>query len=86
MEQVTIYTTGWCGECRVAKRYLDDLGVAYEEVDIEQWDDPRGRLESLTGNRTVPQIVVGERVLGGYDVFMALVRTGRMEAALHGSA
>ena len=77
-----MYTTSWCGECRLAKRFLDDLDVSFDEIDIEDWADPRGQLEELTGNRTVPQIVVGDRVLGGYDEFMRLVRAGEAEAAL----
>lgn len=82
MLDVTLYTTSWCGECHVAKRHLDELGVAYDEVDIEEWEDPRGRLEQLTGNRSVPQVVVGGSVLGGYAEFMGLVREGRLGAAL----
>ena len=82
MPAITIYTTSWCGECHVTKRYLDDAGAAYEEIDIEEWDDPRGRLEKLTGNRSVPQIVVDGRVLGGYQTFLELVRTGRLAAEI----
>ncbi len=86
MGDITIYTTSWCGECRVAKQYFDQIGADYTEIDIEDWDDPRGHLEELTGGRTVPQIVVGDRVLGDYPRFLELVRTGRMEAELAGGA
>ena len=54
MQSVTIYTTSWCGECHIAKRFFDTNGVVYDEVDIEDWDQPRDDLEQLTGNRTVP--------------------------------
>ena len=82
MQTVTIFTTSWCGECHVAKRLFDDAAIGYDEVDIEDWDDPRGHLEELTGNRTVPQIVIGDKVLGGYDDLLALRRTGEIDRVL----
>jgi mycoredoxin len=83
MAAVTLYTTSWCGECRVAKRYFDDRAVPYREIDIEHWDDPRGRLEEITGGRTVPQIVVGDRVVD-YGAFRRMSRSGEMDALVAG--
>ena len=78
MQSVTIYTTSWCGECHIAKRFFDTNGVVYDEVDIEDWDQPRDDLEQLTGNRTVPQIVIDGRVVGGYDALLKLTRSGEL--------
>ena len=75
---VTIYTTDWCPSCDAAKRVLEREGIAYEEIDIESWDDPRGRLESLTGRRTVPQVVAGGTVIGGFTDLMQAVRSERL--------
>lgn len=82
MPDVTLYTTSWCGECHIAKSYLDERGIRYREIDIEEWDDPRGHLEEITGNRTVPQIVVDGRVLGGFETFLRMKSTGDLERML----
>lgn len=82
MPEITIYTTSWCGECRSAKRFFDERTVLYREIDIEEWDDPRGHLEELTGGRTVPQIVVDGRVLGGFDRFLRLSEDGGLDALI----
>ena len=56
--------------------------VVASEVDIEDWDDPHGHPEGLTGNRTVPQIVLGDRILGGYDTSLKLTRSGEIDEVL----
>jgi glutaredoxin 3 len=61
-----------------AKPLLEGRDIAFDEVDIETWEDPRGRLEELSGGRTVPQIVVGEHVLGGFGDLTEAVRSGRL--------
>jgi mycoredoxin len=61
---VTIYSTTWCGHCRRLKRQLDDIGVSYSEVDIEQSAEMGRRVEAVTGGyRTVPTVEVGDRML-----------------------
>jgi len=74
-----MYTTEWCGYCVRAKALLDARGLDYEEVDLG--DDPafRARLNELTGGWTVPQIVVDDRVIGGYAELRLLDRDGRLE-------
>jgi glutaredoxin 3 len=82
---VQIYTTRWCGFCARAKALLDARSVAYHEVSLD--DDPafRARLMDLTGNWTVPQILVDDQPIGGYTELVRLDRDGRLEAVL-GSA
>jgi glutaredoxin 3 len=74
-----MYTTEWCGYCVRAKALLDARGLEYEEIDLG--DDPafRARLNELTGGWTVPQIVVDDRVVGGYTELRVLDREGRLE-------
>ena len=61
-----MYTTRWCGYCVRAKVLLDGLGLAYEEIHLD--DDPefRATLHDLTGGWTVPQILIDEQPIGGY--------------------
>jgi glutaredoxin 3 len=80
--QIRMYTTRWCGYCVRAKALLDRRGVEYEEVDLG--DDPRfrARLNELTGGWTVPQIVIGDRPIGGYTELRQLERDGRLDELL----
>ena len=77
-----MYTTNWCGYCIRAKALLDARGLAYEEIDLG--DDPtfRARLNALTGGWTVPQIVIDDRVIGGYTELRQLDREGRLDRLL----
>ena len=61
-----MYTTRWCGYCVRAKALLDERGIEYEEISLD--DDPQFRqhLFDLTGGWTVPQILIDEKPIGGY--------------------
>jgi glutaredoxin 3 len=73
---VTLYTTEPCGFCRQAKTLLQARGVDYREVNLAK--DPVGRanLAALTGQMTFPQIVVGERAIGGFRELLEADRDG----------
>ena len=75
---IKIYSTSWCGPCNNAKRLLDERGLSYEEIDIEQNSMSRESLFELTGGRSVPQIVIDEKPIGGYDELLNLDRTGEL--------
>ncbi len=79
MTPIRIYTTRWCGYCVRAKALLDGKGIPYEEISLD--DDPsfRQKLFDLTGGWTVPQIVVGDRPIGGYTELWKLDRIGELE-------
>ena len=66
MPKVTVYTKSSCPYCVRAKRLLDRKGVVYEEVSVEGRDDLRLWLAETTGQKTVPQVFVGDRALGGF--------------------
>jgi glutaredoxin 3 len=82
MSRVQIYTTRWCGYCVRAKTLLDSRGVSYEEVGLD--DDPafRQTVYDLTGNWTVPQILIGGRPIGGYTELWRLDRDGLLDSLL----
>jgi glutaredoxin 3 len=77
-----MYTTRWCGYCVAAKALLDELGLDYDEVQLD--DDPafRTTLHDLTGGRTVPQVLVDGRPIGGYTELRRLDDDGRLDALL----
>ena len=61
MAEVKMYTTTWCPDCRMAKKYLDTKGIAYEEINIETVSGAAEVVMSLNaGKRKVPTFVVGE--------------------------
>ncbi len=79
---VTVYTTEPCGFCMQAKALLESRGVDYREVNLAK--DPAGRadLVALTGQMTFPQIVVGERSIGGFRELVEADRAGQLGALL----
>jgi glutaredoxin 3 len=86
MPTVTLYTKSSCPYCVRAKRLLERKGVAYREVSVEGRDDLRTWLAETTGQKTVPQVFVGDRPLGGFSDVDALDREGRLDRILRGEA
>ena len=83
MAKVLMYSTGVCPFCQMAERLLRAKGVAeIEKVRVDL--DPARRVEMTerTGRRTVPQIYVGDRHVGGYDDLAALDRSGGLDPLL----
>lgn len=72
---IKIYTTAWCPYCKMAKKVLLDKNQEFEEIDIEQRNISRDELETITGGRSVPQIIIDEKRIGGYDNLIGLVNT-----------
>lgn len=57
-QRITMYATTWCGDCRMAKRWLDAHEVAYDYINIEQDDEAAAYVVKVNGGqRTVPTIV-----------------------------
>ena len=77
-----LYTTDPCGFCRQAKTLLEERGVSYREVNLAK--DPVGRTElvALTGQMTFPQLVIGERSIGGFRELLEADRAGRLAELL----
>ncbi|HUI99576.1 MAG TPA: glutaredoxin 3 [Usitatibacter sp.] len=83
MAKVTMYATGVCPYCQMAERLLRSKGVqAIDKIRVDL--DPARREEMMqrTGRRTVPQIYVGDRHVGGYDDLAALDRAGGLDPLL----
>jgi glutaredoxin 3 len=86
MSRVRIYTTRWCGFCARAKALLDAKGVAYEELSLDGDHAFRAKLLELTGQWTVPQILVDDRPIGGYTELVRLERDGGLDRMLGSGA
>jgi glutaredoxin 3 len=79
MPEITIYTTAWCGYCRAAKQLLEREGLRYEEIALD--DDPsfRQRIMDITGDYTVPQLIVDGESIGGFHELAQLVARGELD-------
>jgi len=83
MPKITMYLTGVCPYCHMAERLLKSRGV--DSIDKIRIDlDPAQREEMMmkTGRRTVPQIFIGERHVGGFDDLSALDKAGQLAPLL----
>jgi glutaredoxin 3 len=79
---VKVYTSGFCPYCLFTKRLLNGKGVSYEEIRVDESDNLRGEMERRSGRRSVPQIFIGDRHVGGYDDMTALDRRGELDSLL----
>ena len=77
-----MYTTAWCGYCAAARRLLADKGIEFEEVSVDGAPELRREMEDLSGGRTVPQIFINDKPVGGYDDIAALEGTGELDTLL----
>ena len=80
---VIIYMTNWCPYCRNAKTLLNNKGVSYEELNIDELGMTRDELYDLTGGRTVPQIIINKNSIGGFDDLFALHQSGDLDGLLN---
>ncbi len=77
--RVEVYYTTYCGYCRRAMDLLDEKAVDYERYDVTHAPDQRAWLREVTGRRTVPQIFINGRSVGGCDEIHALNARGDLD-------
>lgn len=82
MSKVTVYTTDPCSFCVRVKALLKSRGVEFDEVNLSK--DPAGRVELArrTGMMSFPQVLVGERVIGGYSEVQKAADNGELDELL----
>lgn len=82
MAKVEIYTTQFCPYCVRAKSLLKQKGVAFEEIDASDPDVRDAMVERAGGRRTVPEIFINGRIIGGYDELKALEDADQLDPLL----
>ena len=81
--EVTMYSTGWCPYCDRARGLLQRKGIAVTEIKVDEDAAQRdAMLKHSGGRRTVPQIFIGDRHVGGFDDLYALDKAGELDALL----
>jgi glutaredoxin 3 len=80
--KVLIYVTSWCPYCARARALLEEKGVAFEEVNLDERPEARMEMITRSGRRTVPQVFIGTRHVGGCDDLYALENAGELDPLL----
>jgi glutaredoxin 3 len=82
---VTLYVSDWCPYCQRARGLLAEKNVEFSEVNID--DDAKLREEMIarSSRRTVPQIFIGDKHVGGCDDLFELDRSGELDRLIQGA-
>jgi glutaredoxin 3 len=80
--RVIVYTTDFCSSCLRAKQLLRNKNVVFEEINIGEDDDLREEMIARSGRRTVPQIFINDRHIGGFDDLYRLNVAGGLDPLL----
>jgi glutaredoxin 3 len=80
--KVTVYSKDYCPYCDRAKALLSRKGVSFEAIELQNHPGEFEKLKARTGLMTVPQIFIGETLIGGYTDMAALDREGKLDQML----
>jgi glutaredoxin 3 len=82
MSQITVYTTEPCSFCTRVKGLLASRGLEFEEVNLAKNPEGRLALARSTGMMSFPQVLVGGKLLGGFNELVAADQSGQLEELL----
>lgn len=83
MAEITMYSSQGCGYCQSAERLLQRKGITnIHKIRVDTEPGVWEAMMAKTGRRTVPQIYIGERHVGGFDDLNALDKSGQLDALL----
>jgi glutaredoxin 3 len=82
MPKIVIYTTTVCPYCVNAKKLLTQKGLKYTEIAIDKDTTKRDEMIKLSGRRTVPQIFINDKPIGGFDDLSKLNSSGQLDDLL----
>ncbi len=80
--KVTVYSKDYCPYCDRAKALLKSKGVAFEAIELQDHPGEFAKLKERTGLMTVPQIFIGDKLIGGYSDMADLDRNGELDKLL----
>ena len=80
--KIKMYMKAWCGYCAAAKNLLKSKAVEFETIDVGADRDQLQQMIDLSGRRTVPQIFVNDKHIGGYDDIAELEANGELDNLL----
>lgn len=81
MINIDMYTTGSCSYCQLAKQFLQDKGLTFNELRIDEDPQLREAMQARqAGLRSVPQIFIGDTHVGGYEELLEFDKAGKLDA------
>ena len=80
--KVVMYGTATCPYCMAARTLFKKKSVAFEDISVAGKPELRARMQELTGGHTVPQILIDDRPLGGFDEVYELDQQGELDKML----
>ena len=80
---IKIYSTSWCPSCVAAKRFLKEKKIEFDEINIEEEGISREQLYEIAGGMSVPQILVNNKSIGGFNELFELNQSGKLEEILN---
>ncbi len=82
---ITVYVTDWCPYCARARNLLTQKSATFREINVDDESKFREEMIARSGRRTVPQIFIGEKHVGGCDDLFALEESGELDRLLQGA-
>lgn len=82
MQKVVIYTTPGCPYCADAKELLNKKGVKFEEIQVDKDPDKLAEMMKLSKKRSVPQIFINNKSIGGFEDLSKLATSGELDTLL----
>ncbi len=86
MKDVVIYTVDYCPYCKKAELLLNEKGIPFKKIDItaneDEYREKLGQYYDIQGRVTVPQIIIGGKRIGGFDVLEKMNNSGTLDELL----
>jgi glutaredoxin 3 len=82
---VTVYVSDWCPYCQRAKSLLKQKNVVFNEINVEEDEASREQMMMRSKRRTVPQIFIGDKHIGGCEELYELERSGELDRLIQGA-
>lgn len=84
MQDVTMYTGAFCPYCTMAEKLLQSVGVAeIRKIRVDRDPEAFAQMQQLSGQRSIPQIFIGDTHVGGFTDLYSLHRQGRLDSLLN---
>lgn len=80
--KIEIYGTEFCGYCTAARMLLKKKGLDYQDISISKDAEALEQMLERSGRRSVPQIFINDRAIGGFDELYALEESGDLDQIL----
>ena len=81
--EVVMYSTTWCPYCERARALMHRKSIAFHEIKVDENPSERETMMARTGGRrTVPQVFIGDRHVGGFEELYAIDKSGELDSLL----